>query len=108
MKNQPEGIGIKDLYLSAFLRLKGVPLLSVERQGDRSIFYFQAGEETGGLVAEYISGKALVNPQVLRLSLRELKSIVRDDIPLSACYGGRANQHTLGIAQGNKIKGEEE
>ena len=76
------GIEIKDLYLSAYLKSEGIPLESFRRLGSHTIFTFQENEKIVELINNYITDRARINVKVFRNSLRDLKSLASGDIPV--------------------------
>jgi len=75
-------IACKDLYLSAFLKSKDIPLEAVERKGNHSIFYFQESKKTRDLINLYIKDQANINVKIFRNALKDLKSLASGDIPI--------------------------
>jgi len=75
-------IACKDLYLGAFLRSQGIPMIDIERRANHSIFYFEESEKARELIDLYIRDKATASVIALRNSLRDLKSLVSGDIPM--------------------------
>jgi len=74
-------IEIKDLYLSAYLKSVGIPLISFETRNRHTIFVFQNDEKIGELINDYIRDEANINIKLFRNSLRDLKSLASGDIP---------------------------
>ena len=75
-------IRVKDIYLSAFLKCRGVPFDGIERKRNFSFFLFIPNEETDELMQAYFKGKVHINIQNFRACLRDLKSLASGDIPM--------------------------
>ena len=66
-----------DIYKGAFLLSKGGSLSGISFDGDRHIATFMfTGEGLQRLDREYCTGKALVNPVILRRSLNRLRDLL--------------------------------
>lgn len=75
-------IEIKDLYLSAYLKSEGIPLISFEPRDRHTVFIFQNDKKIGELINDYIRDQASINIKIFRNSLRDLKSLASGDIPM--------------------------
>jgi hypothetical protein len=75
-------IEIKDLYLSAYLKSEGIPLISFKSRNGHTVFIFQNDEKIGELINDYIKDQASINIKIFRNSLRDLKSLASGDIPI--------------------------
>ena len=66
-----------DLYLSAFLRVKGIMLVNVDKKNGKVIFIFQDDGIIQSLINEYFND---FNVRVLsyKAALRDLRSIIFD------------------------------
>ncbi len=66
-----------DLYLSAFLRVKGIMLVNVDKKNAKVIFIFKDDGNIQGLISEYFND---FNVRVLsyKAALRDLRSIIFD------------------------------
>ena len=64
-----------DIVLAAFLKLNGIPLLRIDKQGQRGIFVF--GTTDQALVAEYDLGNARVEPVAFNNTIKQLTTSVR-------------------------------
>ncbi|MFH0763478.1 MAG: DUF5659 domain-containing protein [Candidatus Omnitrophota bacterium] len=66
---------ISDFYLSAYLKAKGLKLLSTEKEGRRTTFVFEDTEERRALVlAFYNNGEVSVN--AFKNAIQDLKAII--------------------------------
>lgn len=64
-----------DLYLSAFLKAKGLKLIDKHRAGDRIIFIFDDRMDRKKLIQEYFND-GTVNITAFRGALQDLKTMV--------------------------------
>lgn len=66
-----------DLYLSAYLSLKGVKVITVDRfNPQRCNFIFEKDESITKLIEEFKLGQARVEPKQYMFKIRELKSML--------------------------------
>lgn len=75
-------VGCKDLYLSAYIKSKGIPIEHVARKGKHFIFYFKESDTIRNLIDEYVKDTASINVKAFRNALRDLKSLASGDIPI--------------------------
>lgn len=70
----------KDFYLSAFLLLKGINLISIDRtEPGRAVFIF---EEVGDLLNEFWNNDSQVGAKNYSFKIKELKSrLYTNDVP---------------------------
>lgn len=64
-----------DLYLAAFLKLKGQKL-SVEKNKGKAIFSFGEDDELLKLVNEYLTEEGTCNPLSYTNSIKNLKNLI--------------------------------
>lgn len=64
-----------DIVLAAFLRLNGVVLVGIEKQGQKGTFVFESVSEE--LVSSYDLGKARVEPVQFNNTVKSLTTSVR-------------------------------
>lgn len=64
-----------DLYLSAFLKAKGLKLVDKRRMGDKFIFVFDDRADRKELIQEYFNDGS-VNITAFRGALQDLKTMV--------------------------------
>lgn len=64
-----------DLYLSAFLKAKGLKLTDKRRYGDRVLFIFDDRADRKELIQEYFND-GTVNITAFRCALQDLKTMV--------------------------------
>jgi hypothetical protein len=64
-----------DLYLAAFLKLKGQKL-NVEKNKGKAIFSFDENEELSKLVNEYLTEEGSCNPLSYTNSIKNLKNLI--------------------------------
>ncbi len=68
-------VATQDFYLSAYLRLNGLELISLKDYGQRSLFVFEDGEQFQELKKKYYWNEALVDPEAYKRAIRELKGL---------------------------------
>jgi hypothetical protein len=81
----------KDIYLSAFLVARGVPLQSFERTNGRTTFRFDNVEELASLVNNFYADKAQVGALKYGNSLKNLKAMLYAE---DTNTNGRNNHNT--------------
>jgi len=64
-----------DLYLAAFLKLKGNKM-SVEKNRNKAIFIFDRSEELNNLITDYLSGEGSCEPLLYANSVKNLKNLL--------------------------------
>tara|TARA_Y100000389_G_scaffold149997_1_gene149449 strand:- start:1013 stop:1246 length:234 start_codon:yes stop_codon:yes gene_type:complete len=64
-----------DLYLSAFLKLKGQKF-SVEKDRNKVIFKFNESEELNKYVTEYLTESGSCEPLLYTNSIKNLKNLI--------------------------------
>jgi|TARA_Y100000389_G_scaffold151026_1_gene150701 hypothetical protein len=64
-----------DLYLAAFLKLKGQKL-SVEKNKGKAIFSFGENDELTKLVNDYLTEEGTCNPLSYTNSIKNLKNLI--------------------------------
>ncbi len=71
-----EIISLKDLYISSYLKAKGLPLYdaTLDERG-RTIFHFHETPELAITLKEYYTGTALVSPSAFIESFKALRSL---------------------------------
>lgn len=80
MENAIEYLKTADIKTSAYLLVKGIPLVSVQKDDPRKIiFCFVNEEKVRSLLNDFWSGKALVNPRALFEKLDYLKDLIHRD-----------------------------
>ena len=66
----------QDFYLSAFLRLKGLSMISMKSFGTRKLFIFEDNDIFQKLKQEYYWNKAVVDPLEYKKEIRILKDSI--------------------------------
>jgi hypothetical protein len=66
----------KDIYLSAFLVARSVPLVSYTRTDGITAFRFDQNGQLDELISEYYADHAMVSPIRYGNSLKNLKSMI--------------------------------
>ena len=66
----------QDFYLSAFLRLKGLSMISMKSFGTRKLFIFEDNDIFQKLKQEYYWNKAVVDPLEYKKEIRRLKDSI--------------------------------
>lgn len=66
----------QDLFLTAFVRLKGIKLEDLRDIGDRKLFVFENTDEYQCLKRKYYFNEARVDPLEYKNMIRELKAAV--------------------------------
>jgi len=68
---------VSDIYFAAFLRTSGCKLVSNERRGNRTTFFFENGPDFDGLKNKYFnkSDDVLVSPLDFANNVKDLKSM---------------------------------
>ena len=79
----PSRYETSDLYLSAFLRARGISLTGVRRAGNRIFFVFEGSGDFDRLVQEFFADGAIGILSV-KSALRDLHAIIRGDIMLDS------------------------
>jgi len=74
-KNPTNFYKSSDLYLSAFLKSKGVILHNIKRSGNRVVFVFRDDGNVPDLVKEYFND-GIVKVLSFKASLADLRSII--------------------------------
>jgi len=69
----------RDFYLSGYLIASGNQLKSWYKTGKTTTFIFDYNQDVDGLIADYYSMKARVNPVEYGQSLKNLKSIIHSN-----------------------------
>ncbi len=69
----------RDFYLSGYLLATGNQLKSWYKTGKTTTFIFDYNKEVDGLIADYYSTQASVNPVEYGQSLKNLKSIIHSN-----------------------------
>jgi len=64
-----------DLYLSAFLKLKGYKM-SVEKNRNKVNFIFEVDETLNDLIVEYLNGEGACEPLLYANSIKNLKNLI--------------------------------
>ncbi len=64
-----------DLYLAAFLKVKGFKF-TIDSQGKKSLFCFLRTPELNSEVMDYLNGDAVCNPLDYSNSIKNLKNLV--------------------------------
>ena len=64
-----------DLYLAAFLKLKGFKM-SVEKNRNKAIFTFEKTDELSLLVNEYLNEGGSCSPLLYTNSIKNLKNLI--------------------------------
>lgn len=64
-----------DLYLSAFLKAKGLRLIDKRRTGDKVVFIFDDRLDREDLIREFFNG-GLVNITVFKSAMHDLKVMI--------------------------------
>jgi hypothetical protein len=65
----------KDLYLSAYLKAKGLSLLDTRRDGSRVFFVFGDKEEAANLLKEFFNG-GKVSVSLFVKAISDLKTLI--------------------------------
>lgn len=68
-----------DLYYAAFLRVAGVPLIEVERDGGRVWFVFENGPNIRELKREYFNRTAKVPAMSYADEIRAMKALYHEE-----------------------------
>lgn len=77
MENQTNIFKTSDIKISAFLLCKDIPLLELDKENIRKIFFcFQNSNEVAKLLNVYWSDQATVNPRLLFEKLDYLKDLI--------------------------------
>ena len=69
----------RDFYLSGYLIASGNQLKSWYKTGKTTTFIFDYNQDVDGLITDYYSMKARVNPVEYGQSLKNLKSIIHSN-----------------------------
>ena len=69
----------RDFYLSGYIIASGIQLKSWYKTGKTTTFIFEYSKDVDGLIADYYSMKARVNPVEYGQSLKNLKSIIHSN-----------------------------
>ena len=64
-----------DLYLSAFLKARGLRLIDTEKRGSKSVFIFDDREDRKKLIQEFFND-GLVSITAFKNALQDLKTLV--------------------------------
>ena len=64
-----------DLYLSAFLKAKGLKLQDKRRVGDRYVFVFEDADNRQGLIREFFND-GVVSITAFKNAIQDLKTMV--------------------------------
>lgn len=64
-----------DLYLSAFLKARGLKLVDKKREGSRVVFIFQDRQDRETLIREFFND-GLVSITALKGAIQDLKTLV--------------------------------
>lgn len=64
-----------DLYLSAFLKAKGLKVINTSKNGSKSIFVFADREDRENLIREFFND-GLVNITAYKNALQDLKTML--------------------------------
>lgn len=68
----------KDLYLSAFLKAKGIELKDAVRQGSLVVFYFKKTRDLEKTVTGFFNGDETISANKFVGSIKDLKSLVHN------------------------------
>ena len=66
----------QDFYLSAYLRLKGLPMKGMKEYGHRKLFIFEDDDQFQQLKQAYYWNEAQVPPLEYKQEIRRLKDLV--------------------------------
>jgi len=75
MMEQEEKYSTSDLYLGAYLKLKGFKM-SVEKQRNKAVFMFDKTEEIQQEVNNYLNESGLCEPLLYTNSIKNLKNLL--------------------------------
>ena len=70
-----DGFETKDLYLSAYLKAKGLSLVDTRRDGSRVFFVFENKEKAGDLLREFFNG-GKVSVSLFVKAISDLKTLI--------------------------------
>jgi len=77
MENQIDIYRTSDTKTSAFLLCNNIPLLSLDNDDPRKVFFsFQNSDEVAKLLSAFWSDQAIVNPRLLFEKLDYLKNLI--------------------------------
>jgi len=68
-----------DLYYAAYLKVAGVDLIEVERQGRRAVYVFESPSNIDELKREYFNRKAKVVAMTFVDEVKAMKSLTYQD-----------------------------
>lgn len=81
MENQVSNFSTSDIKIASYLLSKSISLVGVDRPTSRKVvFIFEKSNQTGQLIQDYLSDKAVVNPRLLFESFANLKSVIFKEI----------------------------
>jgi len=75
MEQEKSTYSTSDLYLAAFLKLKGYKM-SVEKNRNKANFIFEVDELLNDLIVNYLNGEGNCEPLLYANSIKNLKNLI--------------------------------
>lgn len=75
LQQNPSDFQTRDIYVATILKLSGIPIVRVQRNGGRGIFVFKGSEKIEGLIAEFFNGELRMDPKGLFETWKSLKAM---------------------------------
>jgi hypothetical protein len=75
MEQENSTYSTSDLYLAAFLKLKGYKM-SVEKNRNKASFIFEVDELLNDLIVDYLNGEGNCEPLLYANSIKNLKNLI--------------------------------
>jgi hypothetical protein len=75
MEQENSTYSTSDLYLAAFLKLKGYKM-SVEKNRNKANFIFEVDELLNDLIVDYLNGEGNCEPLLYANSIKNLKNLI--------------------------------
>lgn len=75
MEQENSTYSTSDLYLAAFLKLKGYKM-SVEKNRNKANFIFEVDELLNDLIVNYLNGEGNCEPLLYANSIKNLKNLI--------------------------------
>lgn len=74
-KSHPRQYPTRDIYLASVIKLSGIPILRVDKNGGRGIFVFQASDMINEIIRKYFNNELQFDPKTLFETWKSLKSL---------------------------------
>ena len=86
----------RDFYLSGYLLYKGYILQDSQRTQGFTIFYFQESPELKRTVSQFYNSKALIDPIIYGMTLRQLKGVIHNSASTQNQFNNNEYNSTKG------------